>query len=272
MHRTPYPTLARIGAGLLTLALAGTAHAAGSLSASLSNFTIATTGTVTLLEGASSFKGLQLYALPESRYIGDGSFDNLVQVTDVQELGEGLFAPMQANASHASGVSGSVSVLADGLTASVSTAGPGGISGASASVSGTFALAAHSSLTITWSADIQGQGQSNGINTQEVLEEYTLEAHVLLTGADQPFEVLQQGPLFPNFTFGKQQASNQLTVQTGDIGMDVDFSALIYLQLTDPGNIPLHFGYPPAVPEPETWAMALLGLAVLGVNARRRAN
>jgi PEP-CTERM motif len=54
--------------------------------------------------------------------------------------------------------------------------------------------------------------------------------------------------------------------------MDVDFSALIYLQLTDPGNIPLHFGYPPAVPEPESWAMALLGLAVLGVNARRRAN
>lgn len=270
MHRTPHPTRAWIGAGLLTMALAGTAHAAGSLSASLSNFTIATTGTVTLLEGATSSKTLQVYAIPESGYIGDGSFNSLVQVLDVQDLSGGLFAPMNATASHESGVSGSVSVLTDGLTASISTAGPGGISTAAANVSGIFSLAAHSSLTITWSTDIQGQGQSNGVNTQEIGEEYTLEAGVLLTGADQPPDIFQQGPIFPNFTFGQKLAHNQLTVQTGDTGMDVDFSAFISLQLTDPGNSPLHFGTPPTVPEPETWAMALLGLGLLGAHARRQ--
>lgn len=270
VHRTPHLTRAWIGAGLLTMALTGTAHAAGSLSASLSNFTISTTGAVTLLEGASSSKTLQVYALPESGYIGNGSFDSLVQVLDVQELSDGLFAPMQANAAHESGVSGSVSVLADGLTASVSTAGPGGISVASANLLGTFSLAAHSSLTITWSTDIQGQGQSNGINTQEIAEEYTLAAGVLLTGADPSLDILEQGPIFPNFAFGKTLAQNQLTVQTGDTGMDVSFSAFIDLQLVDPGNSPLHFGFPPVVPEPETWAMALLGLTLVGVNARRR--
>lgn len=270
MHRTPHLTRAWIGAGLLTMALTGTAHAAGSLSASLSNFTIATTGNVTLLEGASSSKTLQVYALPESGYIGNGNFDNLVQVLDVHDLSNGLFAPMHANTSHASGVSGSVSVLADGLTASVSTAGPGGISVASANLLGTFSLAAHSSLTITWSTDIQGQGQSNGINTQEIAEEYILGAGVLLTGADQPLDLFLQGPIFPNFTFGQTLAQNQLTVQTGDTGMEVNFSAFIDLQLIDPGNSPLHFGSPPAVPEPEAWALGLLGLTVVGAHARRR--
>lgn len=270
MHRTTHPTRAWIGAGLLTMALTGTAHAAGSLSASLSNFTIATTGTVTLLEGASSSQTLQVYAVPESGYIGDGNFDSLVQVSDVQDLSDGLFAPMHANTSHASGVSGSVSVLADGLTASVSTNGPGGISVASANLVGIFSLAAHSSLTITWSTDIQGQGQSNGINTPEIAEEYTLGAGVLLTGADQALDILQQGPIFPNFTFGQTLAHNQLTVQTGDTGMNVNFSAFIDLQLIDPGNSPLHFGTPPPVPEPETWAMALAGLALVGVGARLR--
>ncbi len=269
MHRTPHLARAWISAGLLTMALTGTAHAAGSLSASLSNFTFATTGTVTLLEGASSSKTLQVYALPESGYIGDGSYDYLVQVMDVQDLSDGLFAPMQANAAHESGVSGSVSVLTDGLTASVSTAGPGGISVASANLMGTFSLAAHSSLTITWSTDIQGQGQSNGVNTQEIAEEYTLAAGVLLTGADPSDEIFHQGPIFPNFSFGKLVAQNQLTVQTGDTGMDVSFSAFIDLQLVDPGNSPLHFGTPPGVPEPETWGMALAGLALV-VGARRR--
>lgn len=269
MHRTPHLTRAWIGAGLLTMALSGTAHAAGSLKASLSNFTIDTTGSVTLLD-ASSTKTLQVYALPESGYIGDGDFDSLVQVADVQEVGDGLFAPMQANASHASGLSGSVSVLANGLTASVSTAGPGGISLASSNLVGTFSLAAHSSLTVTWSLDIQGQGQSNGINTQEIPEEYILGAGVLLTGTDPSNEVFLQGPIFPNFAFAKTLANNQLTIQTGDTGMDVSFSAYVDLQLVDPGNSPLHFGYPPAVPEPESWAMALIGLALVGVSARRR--
>lgn len=270
MHRTPHPTRAWIGAGLLATALTGTAHAAGSLSASLSNFTIATTGTVTLLEEASSSQALQMYAVPESGYIGDGNFDSLVPVADVQEIGDGLFAPMQANASHASGVSGSISVLADGLTASVSTAGPGGISVASANLVGTFSLAAHSSLTITWSTDFQGQGQSNGINTQEIAEEYALAAGVLLNGTDQALEIFEQGQIFPSFTFGQTLAQNQLTVQTGETGMDVTFSAYVDLQLIDPGNRPLSFGAPPAVPEPETWGMALAGLALLGVGARRR--
>lgn len=270
MHRTPHPTRAWIGAGLLTMALSGTAHAAGSLSATLSNFTIATTGTVTLLDGATNSKTLQVYAIPESGYIGNGSFDDLIQVADVQETSDGLFAPMQANASHASGVSGSVSVLADGLTASVSTAGPGGISVASANLLGTFSLAAHSSLTITWSLDIQGQGQSNGINTPEIAEEYILGAGVLLTGTDTSNEIFEQGPIFPNFAFGQTLAHNQFTIQTGDTGMDVNFSAFIDLQLFDPGNSPLHFGAPPAVPEAETWAMALAGLALLGLGARRR--
>lgn len=270
MHRTPHLTRAWIGAGLLTMALTGTAHAAGSLSASLSNFTIATTGSVTLREGATSSKTLQVYALPESGYIGDGSFDHLVQVADIQETSDGLFAPMQANASHASGVSGSINVLADGLTASVSTAGAGGISVASANLLGTFSLAAHSSMTITWSLDMQGQGQSNGINTQEIAEEYIVGAGVLLTGTDPSNEIFLQGPIFPNFAFGKTQAHNQLTIQTGDTGMDVSFTAYIDLQLVDPGNSPLHFGWAPAVPEAETWAMALAGLALLGWGARRR--
>ena len=270
MHRTPHTTRAWIGAGVLTMALAGTAHAAGSLSASLSNFTIATTGSVTLLEGGSSSKTLQVYALPESGYIGNGDFDNLVKVEDLMDISDGLFAPTQASASHASGVSGSISVLADGLTASVSTAGPGGISVASANLLGTFSLAAHSSLTITWSLDIQGQGQSNGVNTQEIVEEYIVGAGVLLTGADPSNEISLQGPIFPNFAFGQTLANNQLTIQSGDTGMDVTFSAYVDLQLIDPGNSPLHFGWPPAVPEPETWAMALVGLALVGAGARRR--
>lgn len=270
MHRTPHPTRAWIGAGLLTMALSGTAHAAASLSVTLSNVTIATTGSVTLLEGATSSQTLQVYALPESGYIGNGDFDNLVKVEDIMDISDGLFAPTQASASHASGVSGTVSVLADGLTASVSTAGPGGISVAAANLLGTFSLAAHSSLTITWSLDIQGQGQSNGVNTQEIPEEYIIGAGVLLTGADPSNEIFQQGPIFPSFAFGQTLANNQLIIQTGDTGMDVNFFAHIDLQLVDPGNSPLHFGYPPAVPEPETWAMALIGLALVGVSARRR--
>ena len=153
------------------------------------------------------------------------------------------------------------------MTASVSTAGPGGISLASANLTGTFSLAAHSSLTITWSLDVQGQGQSNGINTQEIVEEYIVGAGVLLTGADPSNEIFLQGPIFPNFAFGQTQANNQLTIQTGDTGMDVNFSAYIDLQLVDPGNSPLHFGWAPAVPEPETWAMALVGLALVGAGA-----
>lgn len=270
MHRTPHLTRAWIGAGLLTMALTGTAHAAGSLSATLSNLTIATTGTVTLQEGATSAKTLQVYAIPESGYIGNGSFDSLVQVEDLLDISDGLFAPTQANASHASGVAGNVSILADGLTASVSTAGPGGISLASANLTGTFSLAAHSSLTITWSLDVQGQGQSNGVNTQEIAEEYILGAGVVLSGTDRSNNIFLQGPIFPNFAFGQTLANNQLTIQTGDTGMDVNFSAYIDLQLVDPGNSLLKFGTPPAVPEAETWAMALAGLALLGVGARRR--
>lgn len=272
MHRAPHLTRAWVGAGLLTMALSGTAHAAGSLSATLSNISIATTGTVTLQEGASTAQMLQVYALPESGYIGDGSFGNLVQVADVLDISEGLFTPMQTNASHASGVSGGVSVLANGLTASVSSAGPGGISLASANLTGTFSLAAHSSLTITWSLDIEGQGQSNGVNTEAIAEEYILGAGVLLSGTDGSGETFLQGPIFPSFTFAQTLANNQLTIQTGETGMDVSFSAYVDLQLVDPGNRPLRFGMPPAVPEPETWAMALMGLALVRVGARRRSS
>ncbi len=271
---------------LLALSLAGTAQAASTVTAILSNFQLTTTGTVTpYLQNYRGDSGQEMGTMSAlaSAEIGysyltntgalNWSTDQVEHVPVILDATQG-----QSPANWVSGPTASVSsgaktayahVNADlSMIAAVSTGEDGGHALAAAVATQSFWLAANSSITVTWDATLRGS------NSGENYALSYLNTATSAAGADAGGPAMQhytiahgdQKNAQGGFSFIKRDTSRTLTFQT------TDSASLVYLRLEALATTHDHvtLAPPPPVPEPETWAMALIGLALMGANARRR--
>jgi PEP-CTERM motif len=129
----------------------------------------------------------------------------------------------------------------------------------------TFSLAAPTALTI-WIAVDNGIGvlgstavaglYVNGVQTTNAVN---------AEGAAFRWEVAFNVP--SQYTFS---GANLIALQLEDHGVSTGFDMMVTTQSSDPTIPPFTTNPPPAVPEPASWAMLLVGLACVGSFAARR--
>lgn len=273
-------------AGLLALSLAGAAHATSSVVATLSNLQITTTGTVTPKQGVIyqgsipkdigttiALTSAQTYDVvfdsAGNTAWGNGLFQNNEDKIDVTkgETRTDLSPPTSQVGSATTQALGRVN---DDLSlfASVSTNEKGGQAFASAGVIHTFWLAPHSSITATWDTSVKGSNAGDtfalsyldtgsGAAGATTFEDYGMMKHYT-QGLGTPVD--GSGA----FQFEQHDNSRTLTSSTQDTGRLVFLYVNVFASTYD------YAGNSLPVPEPETWAMALVGLALMGIQARRR--
>lgn len=273
-------------ASLLAFSLAGAAQATSSVVATLSNLRITTTGTVTPQPGVVYHGSIPVdvgttQALTRAQTY-DAVFDSIgqmtwgngqyeshedqIDVTKGQTL-EDLSPPVSKVSSATAQAHGRVN---DDLSlfASVSTNEKGGQAYAQASILHTFWLAPHSSITATWDTSVTGSNSGDrfalsyldsatGAAGGTTYEDYGMMPHYTL-GIGRPVD--GSGA----FVFEKHDNARTLTSSTTDTGRLVFLRVEVFASTYD------YTGNSLPVPEPETWVMALLGLALIGVKARRR--
>lgn len=252
--------------GVSALALFGTAQATSSVVSTLSNFEVTTTGTVSQYHPESyTYSNTQAYSYDTEL---DGSNNpvwvNYQSDSDTSEFGV-VFAPVHSSASGNSGSAfASVSDEDMSMIAYATTGAGGGHAYAFANAYSYFSLGANSSITLTWDASIVGNGSG---------DTYFLgygdygQGNVTVTLGSMSSTTQAYGNGYWTYaddiaySFEEVGTSKKLKIQTGSVARDIGFSASVFAQTVDYAN---------PVPEPETWAMALAGLALAGVAARRR--
>lgn len=261
--------------GLSALSLFGSAHAVSSVVATLSNFQLSTTGSVTQSHPASMYSETRVDGLgggvSGANNLSWG--DWLHAVSDAASSPPGtLFATVSsAVADESITAFAAVNHQDMSMIASASTGERGGFANAYAATHSVFSLAAHSSLTLTWDASVTGSSTGE----QYALGSTTDSGHGYVsvgfgyipsiglrldttTGSGQ--SQWQNGEHI-GFSFESVGTSRKLTVATTDEPFELNFSAIISASTID---------YAVPVPEPTTWAMALAGLALVGAGTRRR--
>lgn len=260
--------------GLSALSLFGSAHAASSVVSTLSNFQYSTTGSVTQSHPASMYSETSVEGLGG----GDSGANNWswgdwqYAVSDAASSPPGtLFASVSSAVADASiNAFAAVNHQDMSMIASASTGERGGVASASAATHTVFSLAAHSSLTLTWDAFVTGSstGEQYALSPPESGHGSVYVGFGYIPGMGPRFDETSGDGQSQwlngehiGFSFESVGTSRTLTVATTDAPLEFRFSARVYAFTTD---------YTMPVPEPTTWAMALAGLALAGVGARRR--
>lgn len=247
----------RIAAALSALFIAAGAHATSSVSASLSDFSMTVSqGSLSWSNGAEDM-GLfvRLYA--------NSSDVSVSPVNDVMSFA-GFFG--DASLSAAGTVSnGSAAATATSLSISLSTPAAGGSAYAFASWVSHFDLASNSSVTFSWTVHNSGTFLTSGDNNGAYSE--------VAFGDEQSGAMVAGKGYWSNFTYAYQVdgvgyqfwsagGKEYATVTAGSQGAsNVGFFARVQGHTVDSVS---------AVPEPESVALALAGLGVVGVVATRR--
>lgn len=256
----PWHLFALAGCALLQW---GTAHAGSTLSASVTGITITTTGVVTMNNAVmSTTVQANDFAYTDS----DAVFvpnDDYPSVSGPWQTPQDLRSASSSATAHASATETT-------LLAEVSTGAWGGIASAQASLYAEVALGAYSSIVIAWSASTTGY--NDGSKTP-LMPTYDFQFHDYLEGwlqadAGQQSETLEgaggyddiQGQAF-SFSLNPTSTQSELVFTTGAAPQSLFFNISAYALTQDYAN---------PVPEPETWALALVGLWLAGAAARRR--
>lgn len=273
----------------LAISLASTAQATSTVSAQLSNFQMTTTGTVTprvqsyYSKDGSEMGTMLAYGRTETgqAFVTDTgalnwqtnqSQSSAAIIDETQGQTPASWAVNPSASSSAGSTQAHAQVNQDlSMIASVSTGSSGGYAHAMAIASMSFWLEANSSLTATWDTHLTGSNAGENYALSYLNSASSGAGADTFSGPAMAHYTLADGqPLSPmgDFSFEKGDTSRTLTIQTTDTGRIVHLRVEAFAATFDH----VLSSRPPAVPEPETWAMALLGLTVLGVNARRRAN
>lgn len=262
--------------GLSAFTLFGSAQAVSSVVATLSNFQLSTTGSVTqgspeqtysttsvdgLGGGISGANDLSWedwsYAVKDSATSNPGNFFATVSSTVADESITAFAAVSHEDRS---------------MIAWATTGERGGFANAQAQTYSVFSLAAHSSITLTWDASVTGSSSGEQYALGSATDSGWGYASVgfghipsiglrldSTTGSGQSH---WQNDQHIDFSFNTVGTSRTLTVATTDTPFELNFTATVFASTSD---------YATPVPEPTTWAMALAGLALAGgVGARRR--
>lgn len=275
-------------AALLALSLAGTAHATSQVTATLSNFQVTTTGTVTpyawaFVSGHES--GTMLASSETSSGVAQVDAGGVMRWVDRQE--QSIFTIIDATkgetpdswdqAPASSTTSGTATAHARvnndlSIVATVSTGTDGGYASATASWVQSFILEANSSFTATWNVSIVGNNVADtfalsmGDHAHGIAGAFTnapanLDSRTWVFSDD--YSALE------GISFAKDETARTLTLTTGNVASWIFMRVEAIASTTDfvGQSLPVPV---PDVPEPETWAMALIGLALLGAHARRQ--
>jgi hypothetical protein len=238
-------------AAAAVLVLATGAQASSSVTASLSNFSYAATGSFSWTNAQDD--GYYLYAY---------SSDSATATTDIFQTGS-LFSTA-ATQTVGTVSSALVSASDTSLKVALSTPATGGAAYGSASWYGHFSLGANSSVSFSWTSSLVGgtaAGQSNygyaDVGLGDTL--FTAQSSVIGFGPGANISYTIDGTVY-QYSVGA--AGQQIaTITTGDIGLtNMSFAARAEGATIDVS----------AVPETDTLALALSGLAVIGFVARRK--
>jgi hypothetical protein len=269
---------------LLALSLAGTAQATSSVTATLSNFQLSTTGTVhpyalgyynnatydfewgTMQAYGQAETGVPLVlASGELSWRSEQYEDNQTIIDATQGETPASWATAPASSLSSGATHAHAHVNQDlSLVASVSTGAGGGYAVATAGFTQSFWLAANSSITLTWDTHLTGSNSGENYVLSHLNSATSAAgAKMLQDPAMQHYTIAEGTPASPlgDFSFEKGDTTRTLTFTTTDTASHISFRVEAFVETYD---------HVSAVPEPETWAMALIGLAVVGANARRR--
>jgi hypothetical protein len=270
MHRHPLqgtgnPCLTVLAAAMAALLFSAPAYATSTVTATISDIAISTTGSVTVIDRESVPIDSTILTVQDADGLGGWTEAQPVWATNPSNA-----APLTPLDSTVSGVSAVAngSVTASTLTASVSTGDGGGMASSQVGSFVRYALAPFSSVTVSWRAAIGGSnsGANGKPGTGDDVNAYvqfsllsTNEAPITLSGAEGIVRELGNGM---TISFAKSISMQSITFSSGDTATDAYFTMLAYAFTRDT---------PDAVPEPSTWALQLMGLAALGgVTVRRR--
>lgn len=271
-------------AALLALSLAGTAQATSSVTATLSNFQLSTTGTVrpyalgyynnatyefewgTMQAYGRAETGVPLVLAPGAltwRYEQYENNQAIIDATQGETPASWASAPSSSLSSGATHAQAHVNQDLS-LVASVSTGAGGGYAYAAAGFTQSFWLEANSSITVTWDTYLTGSNSGEDYFLSYLNSATSAAGATTFQGPAMEHHTIADGtPASPlgDFSFEKGDTTRTLTFTTTDTGSLVSLRVEAFVATYD---------HVVAVPEPETWAMALIGLALLGANARRR--
>lgn len=264
MQGTGNPCLTVLAAAMAALLVSAPAYATSTVTATISDIAISTTGSVTVIDRESVPIDSTILTVQDADGLGGWTEAQPVWATNPSNA-----APLTPLDSTVSGVSAvaSGSVTASTLTASVSTGDGGGMASSQVGSFVRYALAPYSSVTVSWRAAIGGSNSgANGMpNMGDDMSAYvqfsldTTVGPITLSGAEGIARELGDGM---TISFAKSTSMQSITFSSGDTATDAYFTMLAYAFTRDT---------PDAVPEPSTWALQLMGLAALGgVTVRRR--
>lgn len=273
-------------AAMLALSLAGTAQATSSVTATLSNFQLSTTGTVRPYEllyynnATYDFERgtMQAYGRTETgvplvlssgalswRYEQYENNQTILNATQGETPSSWASAPASSLSSGATHAQAHVNQDLS-LVASVSTGAGGGYARATAGFTQSFWLDANSSITLTWDTYLTGSNSGENYALSYLNSATSAAGAEMSQGPAMRHHTIAEGtPASPlgDFSFEKGDTTGTLTFTTTDTGSLVSLRVEAFVATYDRVL---------AVPEPETWAMALIGLALVGANASVRRN
>lgn len=263
--------------GLSALTLFGAANAASSVVSTLSNFQLTTTGSVSQNSPDKTYSTTSVVGLgggvSGASNLSWGNWSDAVHDNDSSDTGT-LFASVSSAAADESiDAFAAVNQQDMSMIASVSTGERGGFANASAETYSAFSLAAQSSLTLTWDASVSGTStgeqyalgypRDSGSGYVTVNFGYIPSIGLPLDTTTGSGESQWQNNAHFGYSFESVGTARKLTVTTTDAPLTFNFHAIVFATTSD---------FSPPVPEPTTWAMALAGMALVGVGARRRAS
>lgn len=271
-------------AAVLALSLASTAHATSEVTATLSNFQLTTTGTVTpysseffrgfepgtmLAYGQTETRDAQVDAKGSMQWVNTQNQRKFTIIDGTKGETQASWDPAPSSSLNSGTTTAHAHVNDDfSMVATVSTGADGGYAFASAVLIQTFWLEANSSITATWNASIVGSnaGDTFALSSWDHATGMA-GAYVSAPGGgvdSRTWVTNDDHSALAGFSFEKNETGRTLTFTTSDK------PSYVFLRVETIASSSDFSGATLAVPEPETWTLLLIGLSLVGASTRRR--